>query len=344
MESFPGAWQQGVVNLDKPGLLAFAAVYSCVAVISADIAKLRLKLLRNTSGNVWVEDTSPAFSPVLRKPNHYQTRVQFVQSWISSNLIYGNAYILKERDGRGLVVKMHVLNAGGVMPMVAPDSSVFYQIQSDNLAGVPEGKIMVPASEIIHDREICLFHPLVGVPPLYAAATSGTQGTKIQSNSSTFFANMSRPSGQLTAPGEISDATAARLKEQYDPSFSGPNIGKLLVSGSGLKFEPFTMPAEQSQLIEQLKWTGEDAARAFNVPLWKIGLAPVPTNLPEADQDYYKTVLQKRIESLESCLDEGLALPADIGVECDLDQLLRMDKKRASRREVGTGRRACAER
>jgi phage portal protein BeeE len=30
--------------------------------------------------------------------------------------------------------------------------------------------VIVPAREIIHDRFNCLFHPLVGISPLYAAA------------------------------------------------------------------------------------------------------------------------------------------------------------------------------
>ena len=69
----------------------------------------------------------------------------------------------------------------------------------------------IPADEIIHDRFNCLFHPLVGISPLYAAKLAANQGLRIQENSALFFGNMSRPSGILTAPEQISDETAERL-------------------------------------------------------------------------------------------------------------------------------------
>lgn len=335
-EAFSGAWQRNVVLDNTQTLLAFSAVFACISLIAGDIAKLRIKLLRRVGG-FWTEDFSGAFSPVLRKPNRYQTRLQFIHSWMTSKLIWGNTYVLKERDERGVVVEMHVLNPQLVLPLVAPDGDVLYQLSSDALAGIVTGAPNVPASEIVHDRGICLFHPLVGIPPLYAAAASGTEGARIQTNSSKFFENMSRPSGHLTAPGQIDDATADRMKRDFEAKFSGQGVGSLLVTGDGIKYEAFTIPAQQAQLIEQLKFTGEDVARAFLVPLYKIGLGPMPSlsNIGALNQEYYQQVLQLNIEAIEALLDDGLKLPVDIGVEFDLEALLRMDPKtRAETAEI----------
>ncbi len=88
------------------------------------------------------------------------------------------------------------------------------------------------------------------------------------------------------------------------------------------------MPATDAQLIEQLKWTVEDVARAFHYPLHKLG-ASLPThsanNIEALTMSYYTDCLQTLIESLELCLDEGLSLPANYGTELDLDSLWRMD-------------------
>ncbi len=339
-EAFAGMWSKHLVIDNAQTQLAFSAVYACVTLIAGDIAKLRIKLLRR-SGTFWPEvvegsgDVSP-FLQVLRKPNRYQTWYQFVEYWMLSKLIWGNTFVLKERDGRGVVVALYVLNPQAVYPLVAPDGDVFYRLSEDDLAGVEA--ITVPMSEIIHDRGPCLHHPLIGVPPLYAAGMSASQGRKIQTNSSFFFENMSRPSGQLTAPGSISDEVAARLKANFEASFSGTNVGRLLVAGDGLKFEPFTMPPEQAQLIEQLKWTGENVCTAFLVPPYKVGLGPVPAlgSVAALNQEYYQQVLQKNIEQIEGLLDRGLALPSDLGVEFDLEGLLRLDpKSRMEAHEIG---------
>lgn len=326
VEAFGGMWQGNLRMDGKESLLAFASVFACVALISGDIAKLRIKVLRRNDVGIWSESES-AFDKVLRKPNRYQTRLQFIQQWVICKLLWGNAYVLKQRDNRRMVEAMYVVDPQRVKVLVAPDGEVFYNISNEKLAGVVD--ITLPASEVIHDRGECLFHPLVGVSPLYAAGNAATQGVRIQENSRVFFENMSRPSGQLTAPGQISDQTAVRLKADFEKSYSGANLGRIIVAGDGLTFEPFTMPAEQAQLVEQLKWTGEDVARAFLVPAYKIGLGSAPTlgHVAALNQEYYQQVLQKNIEAIEDLLDDGLALPTDISVEFDLDQLLRMDAK-----------------
>ena len=326
-ESFSGAWQAGVTVDSTEAVLAFGPVYACISLIAGDISKMRPKLVQLEKG-VWNEVDVPAFSPVLRKPNHYQTRMQFLSTWVVSKLIHGNTYVLKERDARNIVVGLHVLNASMVKAMVANNGDVFYSLSYNLLANIQS--VIVPASEIIHDRGVCLFHPLVGVPPIFACAISATQGNKIQANSAKFFENMSRPSGQLTAEGTISDETAARLKAEFEKNFSGGNLGRLLVTGDGLKYEAMGVPAQQAQLTEQLGWTVQDIARVFHVPLHKIAsdTGIKFNNMAAMNQDYYSQCLQELIESIEVLLDEGLGLtggPQTLGVELDLDGLLRMD-------------------
>ena len=330
-ESFTGAWQKNVEVDSRSCVLAFSAVYACVSIISNDIAKLRCKLTELTPDGIWVEVLNSPFCGVLRKPNRFQTRIQFFSYWVISLLLYGNTYVLKERDKNGIVRALYVLQGDRVTPCVANDGSVWYQLHENYLAGC-EGGYTVPASEIIHDRMNCLWHPLVGISPIYACGASATQGNRIQAQSAKFFENMSRPSGMLTAPGAIDDETAARLKIEFEKNLGGGNIGRLLVAGSSLKYEPMTMPAVDAQLIEQLKWTVEDVARCFRVPLYMIDAGPIPgdRNIEAMQRMYYTQTLQAPIEGMEVLLDEGLELNKNspqqpYATEFDLDQLLRMD-------------------
>lgn len=345
-EPFTGAWQKNIVADKRENLLAFSAVFACIAIIAEDIAKLRPRVMEQDANGIWTEvQRNTPFALVLRKPNRYQTRVQFWITWIVMRLLYGNTYILKERDGRGVVTTMHVLDSRLVTIKLSDSGEVFYTINADRLSSV-FAEVTVPASEIIHDRGLTLFHPLIGVSPIFACGAAATQGIRIQNNSAAFFENMSRPSGQLTSPTTIKDETAARLKSDFEKNFSGGNIGRLLVTGDGLKYEPMVIPAADAQLIEQLKWTVEDVARCFRVPLYKINSGANPTfnNISALNQDYYAQTLQHMIEAIEVLLDEGLNL-ANVkdkvyGVEFDLDGLLRMDpltRMDVAQRGVGAG-------
>lgn len=324
-ESFAGAWQTNYV-VDRNTVLSYSAVYACMTLIASDISKLRIKLVAKGEDGVWTETENPAYSQVLRKPNGFQNRIQFIETWVLSKLVRGNAYILKGRDGRGVVNRLWVLDPSNVTPLVSDDGEVFYQLRADNLAGLTSD-VVVPAREIIHDRYNCLFHPLVGTSPIFAAGTAATQGVNIQNNSAAFFGNNSIPGGILTAPNRIDPETAARLKTDWTTNFGGTNRGKLAVLGDGLTFSAMSMSAEDAQLIDQLRWTSEVVCSVFHVPPYKIGVGALPSynNVQALNVEYYAQGLQSLIESIELCLDEGLAMGPNIGTELDLDNLFRMD-------------------
>lgn len=324
-----GYWQKNIVVPDsETSLLASSAVYACVTGIASDVGKMRIKLDKDVGG-IWEEITTGSpWLPVLRKPNHYQNRIEFIEQWIASKLLYGNAYILKQRaDKRGLVTAMYVLHPRRVTPLVADNGDVYYQLSADYLSEVSD-QMTVPASEIIHDRMVGLWHPLVGVPPIYACAMSATMANRIQNQSTAAFANGGRPSGIILIPGSITDEQARSIKKEWEANYSGANVGRTAVLADSVKFEPLAaMTAESAQLTEQLRWTVEDVGRAFHYPQWKLG-GPVPPYSagPQATtMQYYCDCLQTLVEKVELCLDEGLELPADMGTEMDLDNLLRMD-------------------
>jgi HK97 family phage portal protein len=328
-EPFTGAWQRNIY-LREETLLAYHAVYACIERIASDVGKCRVRLVEQDANMIWNETTSAAFSPVLRKPNGFQNRIQFFESWMTSKLTHGNTYVLKVRDNRGIVIELYVLDPRGVYVYVAPNGDVYYRLNSDNLADLA-AENTVPASEIIHDMTTIRHHPLCGIPPLLAAALPATQGLRISAQSTAFFENRAQPSGILTAPGSIPQTTAQRIKEYWATEFTGNKQGKVAVLGDGLKFEPLTFTAVDSQLIEQMGLSAKMVCSAFGVPAHMVGAADPPTynNIEALNQQYYSQCLQKHFEAIELALDEGLGLVdvpnATYGTEFDLDDLLRMD-------------------
>lgn len=324
-EPFTGAWQRDM-EWQNTHITSYHAVFACVTLIASDISKLRVKFIREIDG-VWRESKSPAYDPVLRAPNHYQNSQQFWESYILSKLLRGNVYVIKARDERNVVTAMHVLDPCRVRPLIADNGDVFYELNRDNLAGRTDDTVKVPASEIIHDRMNCLWHPLCGISPLYAAYLAATQGLTIQRESVRFFENQSVPGGILSAPGRMSEQTVKSLRDQWTANYSGNNRGKIAVLAEGLKFEAMAVKADDAQLLEQLKATSEWVCSVFHVPPYKIGITPAPSynNVQALNVEYYAQCLQVLIEAAERCLDAGLEMGSSVGVEFDLDGLLRMD-------------------
>ncbi len=326
-EPYAGAWQNND-ELTVDSVMAYPAVFACITQICNDIGKLRPRLMSRDAEGIWTETSSPAFSPVLRKPNRYQNHIQFKQSWTASKLMHGNTYALKERDARGVVVHQYILDPKRVRVLVSDSGDVYYELSEDNLTGIEKDATLVPASEIIHDRMNAIFHPLVGLSPLFASRASASMGLKMESDSLQFFGNSAVPGGVLSAPGAIADDTAARLKSHWEANYTGKNAGRVAVLGDGLQFVPMKMTAVDSQFIQRSEALDKLICAAFHVPPYVVGLGTMPSGMKPGDlkQVYYDNCLHSLIEEFELVQDEGLALPDNYGVELDLDTLLRMDQ------------------
>lgn len=338
-EPFSGAWQRNIEE-KRTDLLTYPTLYACIYRISSDIGKLPFTLKQSASTGVSKTVTNPAYSPVLAKPNNFQTEGQFREYWLLSKLINGNTYVLKRRDDRRVVVDLYVLNAECVMPMVSDAGEVFYQLYADSLntlpANYPSENLIVPASEIIHDRCMTMHHPLVGIPPVAAAHWPALKNMKIMRSATEFFANNAQPGGILTAPAGMTEDDAKAVQDYWTNNFSGSNAGRVAIIGADMKFTPFAMKSIDSQMVEQMRYSDEQICQPFGVPPFKVGIGTIPSGLgvDGVNQLYYQDALQTHIEHMEALLNEGLRVSPPLEVELNLEPLLRMDE--AKRAEVET--------
>jgi HK97 family phage portal protein len=335
-EPYTGAWQKND-ELKRGDLTCYPALYACLNRITQDIGKLPFLLKRRGANGIWDVAENPAWSPVLRKPNGYQTAQQFREAWILSKLLDGNTFVLKQRDNRGVVTSLYVLDPCRVEPLVSEAGRVFYRLTygtANNLLSEAYGgeQITVPASEIIHDRINPFHHQLLGVPPLCAAALAAGKNFKILRNSSAFFANNASPGGLITAPAGLTEEEADAIQAGFNDKYTGENSGKIAVIGADLKFTPFSFKAADSQLVEQLRYSDEQICQPFGIPPFKIGIGSIPAGLgvDAINLLYHEDALSGHIEAMENLLDEALGLPADWGIWLDTEPLFRMDEgKRA---------------
>ncbi|HEJ0334587.1 TPA: phage portal protein [Klebsiella aerogenes] len=327
-EPFAGAWQRNL-EIKQDDVLSYYAVFACISLIASDISKMPLRLMRRDSKGVMQEISSGEIPAIFKRPNAFQNRIQFFEQWMNSKLCHGNTIALKIRNSTGKITELRLLDWNKVTPLVADDGSVFYQISPDRISGI-ESAVTVPAREVIHDRFNCLYHPLIGLSPIYAAGLAAMQGHHIQENSAYFFRNGGKPSGVIEVPGSLTEENARKIKDNWDSGYSGENAGKTAILSNGAKYNPTTVSAADAQTVEQLRMTAQIVCSVFHVPAYKVGIGELPThdNIEAQDQQYYSQCLQSLIESIELLLDEAFELEGDTGTEFDVNALLRMDSER----------------
>lgn len=323
-EPFTGAWQRNA-EIKVDDATRHFAVWSCITQISSDVAKLPFVFKVKKKSN-WQSVDGSRYSWLQSRPNYYQTPIQFRENWLLSKLQTGNTYVLKQRNPMGRVEQLFVLDPTKVKALVVPTTGeVFYEIATDILAGNFGETLVVPASEIIHDRFNCKNHPLVGMSPLYAAGLSAMAAIHGHQHMINFLKNQANPGGILTAPGAITQLTVDNLKEYFSTNFSGAGAGKIAVVGDGLKFERLAMSSADAQLIQHLRWSAENICAVYHVPSYMIIGTTPGSNVEAMKEQYYSQCLQVLIAQMQECLDLGLDVPEDESIELDQYELLRGD-------------------
>ena len=274
---------------------------------------------------------------------------KFVEAWIVQTDL-GNTYALKQRDARGVVVALYVLDPQRVTPKVAPDGGVYYELRRDDLsgelAGLERDAIILPAREIIHDTMICLFHPLIGVSPIFASAGAALQGLAIQNNSTKFFTSGSSPTAILTTPVGMTPEQLTQVRADWATQQGADLANGLTLLTADIKYTQLSMNAVDAQLIDQLKWTAENVCSCYHVPPYMIGVGPPPyANIEPLLQQYYSQCIQSLLTNFETVLDEGLGIREPVngtqyGTEFNIDDLIWLDnatKTKAAADAIGSG-------
>lgn len=324
---FPMNWWQ--LGKTVPPTGANPVVESCVSAITQTIASLPLNHWRMLPNNGQELITNSPASRILRKPNSYQTRTDFILNLLRNELFNGNGYAIGLKDERFNFESLHLVNPHSCQPLVAPDGSVFYQIGlSDVAAGVAGIQtITAPAAEILHIRMQTPRSPLVGETPLMAAAMSIDAGNAIHRHLAAFFSNMTRPSGFLKSATALKPELAEVLKNEWQQAFAAGGAGRVAVLQGGLDWQALTMSAVDAAIVESYKMTVHDIARIFRVPLAVIGETGGATysNTETLIRHWLSTGLGFIVEHVELALDALFELPADEFISFDLEYLLRAD-------------------
>lgn len=324
-EPFSGAWQRNM-ELTTEKKSGFFAVFACVSLISKDIGKMGITLKAFKQGVLQKTGVPKDLKIVMKKPNKFQTWQQFQEQWTTSLLLRGNAYIFIVRDVFGVPVRLVCMNPDLIRVLVSDDGDVFYSVYNDPLAQTEAENI--PASEIIHDRINCLYHPLVGLSPIYACGVAAGLGTHILSATSMLFKNGARPASLLVAPGPLDPEKAKKMQDRWNEKFTGSGVGGTAILSDGVAYHQIGISAVDSQTIEQLKYSAFMVATAFNVPPFKIGLEKPPSDVQSANEIYFSDCIQSYVESRENLLDDALELKEKYNCEMflDIDALIRMDR------------------
>ena len=247
-------------------------VYRCVSVIAENIARLPMRVvMKKGDDEVDISDLKD-FDLLLRNPNNFQTRYDFMVESISRLELQGEMFWrIQYADER----------------LTRPEM-IFADWRSDEVEIIPDPEKMIAYFvRRVNGREyrftpeevffVRFFNPrsvMRGLSPLHPSTDTVILEANAVNFNKKFFKEGMKFSGVFSTDQTLQEQEAKRLKEKLMEMYAGnENMWQAAVLWGGLKFQPLNdMSLSDAEFSTLRTMNREEIAAAFGVPLEVLGI------------------------------------------------------------------------
>ncbi|WP_122602932.1 phage portal protein [Pseudomonas viridiflava] len=311
------------VRVTTKTALSISMVWSCVKILSESLSGLPLKLYEdNAEGRKLILGTDRALK-LLRKPNPYMTRLNFLKFVVVNMALRGNAFALIDRNRNGDPVGFVPLDFNTVT--LDTDEELIYLVTPKEGSPFP-----VSPENMLHFKLFSL-DGIVGLSPIeYQAETMGLAKAG-QQWSSRFMRKGGFTGGYVIYEGFLNKQQEAQIMAKFPDvrKADADDIGKVAILQGNPKIVPAGLSQRDAQFIESQQFQEEALAGIYGVPLWLANRAGktsiMGSNLEQQLTGYITFGLKPYVDAVEDEFNDKVYRKASRFVEFTVEGLLRAD-------------------
>lgn len=312
------------VEVNEDSAMQLSAVWACVRLLSETVASLPVNVYRKTATGRELAPDHWLAVLMARKPNRYQTKVEFFETLMLNLALHGNAYAKITKVG-GKIRSLLPLMASQIETKLLADGSVVHLYHAD-------GNVDVLSAESVWHVKL-YGNGIVGKSPLAFGRNMFGIAQAAEQSVGKIYANGGKPSGVLSFDRLLTPAQRASVRENFATLTTGTD-DRLLVIEQGMKFDAVSMSPQDIELLASRKHQIDEIARWFGVPSILInqneGSTTLGSSTAEIISGFYKLNLRPYLERIEASVKTWLFTPEEANqyeFEFDFEGLLRSDLK-----------------
>jgi HK97 family phage portal protein len=279
------------VDVTEDSAMRSATVWSCVKVISEDMASMPLIVYRREGKSKERAVEHPLYQLLHDRPNPEMTSMQWRECQQLSLLLWGNAYSEIQRNLAGEPMALWPLDPSKmtVDRDKATNELVYKYAISEG------GTRTFSKEEILHIAGLS-YNGLIGLGVIaFQRESIGTciAGSQYQGSA---MANSGMSTVCLSHPAPKAPSPEGRkaFREELQKTYAGPsNAGKWIVLWEGMKAESISLSPADMQFIDSRKYTQIDICGIYRIPPHKIGIL---------DRATFSNIEQQSISYVVDCL------------------------------------------
>lgn len=256
-----GVTTRSGADISEQSALTMSAVWAAVRVLSQAIATLPLKVRKTTDKGSIEAREHPAYKLLTYRPNPYMSAFTFFDTLMGHVVLWGNAYARIMWGGGG--------QATQILPLAPND------IRVERVNGVLQYRVSSSGNVYTSDEIIHIpgpgFDGIRGYSVIGFAREELGLGKAVQQFGSDYFGNGASVKGVLQVPGSMKPEERIAMGETFDRQYSGKYGNKTAVLANGATYNKMGIPPEDSQFLESRRFSVQDVARWFGVPVHMLG-------------------------------------------------------------------------
>jgi HK97 family phage portal protein len=303
------------VNINANSAFEVVSFWSAVSLISDTIATLPVDSYIRQDGNRRPYRPRPAW---VDQPDVDLTKQAHYQQVIVSLLVSGNSYTRIFRNTSGDVVNLVCLDPATVTVRRSAIGRKIFLIENESET--------LTSDEIIHITDLIQPGSLTGLSRVERLKEAIGLSSAMQTFAARFFGTGATTQGIIEYPGALTPEQAKNLRDGFDSAHRGfRRAHKTGVLSGGASYKQTTVPNDAAQFIESRRFSVEEIARAFNIPLSMMGV-PGAQSYASVESNAIQFVthtLRPFIEKVEWAYSR--LLPVEAFLKFNVDGLLRGD-------------------
>jgi HK97 family phage portal protein len=306
--------------------LGIGAYFSCLKVLGETMGQMDLEVVEKVGKATRLNTSHPNYWLLHAEPSPLYNRFEWVQAMVINAASWGNGYSKIIRDRFANAKELLLLNPWDVTPKLTERGKLFYEWNN-------EGKIEIILSEdMIHLKNINT-SGIVGLSTAHMQREALSNSLAKQQQDGAFYKNGAKGSGVLMTPGHLGTKEQQNLVDSFKKATEGPrNRFKTIVLEEGVKYQQLTIPQNDAQFIESLKFDRINICGWFRMPPHKIGdLTDANySNIESQDRSFAKDTIVPWAVRFQQELDRKLFFQGERGrvmTQFNLDDLIKGDIK-----------------
>lgn len=309
----------GVGGITWSGLqsLKNSDVFTAIDIISKDIASTSIKFNDRDS---YLDADKKILKLLNKRPNPYLDAWHFKYIIVANMLLNGNSYIEIVRDEKGEPIELYHMQNSATSIQQVDDHIKYHYI--DEL----DGHVQLDVEDVLHFRMFSL-DGFNGYSPLYSLMNEIGISMGSKRFLDDFFKNGGTSTSILTyEEGRFDDEELAAMKRNFADSQLSNNGGFIALDDT-MKFERLQVPTEVLNFLNSYKFSTQQVAKAFGLPMSKLGIETVNTSLKDSGIEYYRNTLYPIFSMMNAEIEEKLFVqaPYEVTLDYDVSRLIDSD-------------------